>query len=89
MYARSGGGEVRNDTVDRLDHQMHVDRRLHAVLAERLAHQRADREIRHVMVVHDVEVNQIGAGREHRIHLFAEPREVGGQNRRRYPMSHA
>ena len=39
----AGLREVRNDAVDRLHHQVHVDRR-DAVLAQRLAHHRADRQ---------------------------------------------
>ncbi len=34
------------------------------------------------MVVHHVEVKEIGAGIDHRAHLVAETREVGGQQRR-------
>ena len=42
----AGRGEIRHDAIDRLHHQVHVDRRRHAVLAQRLAHQRADRQVR-------------------------------------------
>ena len=35
------------------------------------------------MVVHHVEVQEVGAGGDHRAHFLAEPREVGGQERRR------
>ena len=41
-----------------------------------------DREIGHVMVVHHVEVHQVGARRHHALDFFAEPREIGGQNAR-------
>src|SRR6185503_9664835 len=81
----AGGGEVRNDAIDGLDHQVHVDRRLHAVLAQRLADEWTDREIRDVMVVHDVEMDEIGTGRDDVVDLLAEPREVGRQDRRGYP----
>ena len=81
----AGLREVRHDAIDRLHHEMHVDRRGDAVLAQRLAHQRADGEVRHVVVVHDVEVDDVGARGEHRIHFLAEPREVRGENRRRDP----
>ena len=40
------------------------------MLAQRLAHQRADREVRHVVVVHHVEVDQVGAGGEHGLALL-------------------
>ena len=46
-----------------------------------MEHQRADGQIRHVVIVHDVEVNQVGARRENCIDLVAETREIGGQNR--------
>ncbi len=71
--------EIRNDAVHRSDHQMHVDRRLD-VLAQRLAHHRTDREIGHVMIVHHVEMDAVGAGGEHGSHLLAESREVGGED---------
>ena len=48
-------------------------------LAQRLADQWADGEIRHVVIVHDVEVNPIRARGEHRIHLLAEAGEISGQ----------
>ena len=35
------------------------------------------------MVVHHVEVDQVGAGVDHRAHFLAEAREIGGQERRR------
>src|ERR1700728_4758238 len=81
----TGRGEIRHDAVDRAHHQVHVDRCLHAVAAQCRAHHRADGEIRHVVIVHHVEVNEVGAGLEHRIDLRAEAREVGRQDRRGYP----
>src|SRR3546814_15787751 len=56
----AGPGDVGDDAVDRPDHQVHVDRRGHAVLAQRLAHQWADGEVGHVVVVHHVEVHTVG-----------------------------
>ena len=76
----AGPGEVGHDAVHRLDHQMHVDRRGDAVLAQRLAHQRADGEVGHVVVVHHVEVHPVGAGREHAVHVLAQPGEIGGED---------
>ena len=74
-----------NDAIDRLDHEMHVDRRRDAVLAQRFADERADREIRDVVIVHDVEVDEVRAGRNDGVDFLAEPREVGRQDRRGYP----
>ena len=78
-------GEIRDQPVDRTHHQVHVDGRRDAVLAQRLADQRPDREVGHVVVVHDVEVDEVGAGGEHRLDLGAEPREVRRQDGRRDP----
>jgi ApaG protein len=34
------------------------------------------------MIVHHVEVDQVGASGDHRAHFLAEPGEIGGENRR-------
>ncbi len=80
-----GFREVRDDAIDGLDHEVHVERRGDAVLAQRLAHHRADGEVGHVVIVHDVEVDDVGAGGEHRVHFVAETREIRGENGRRDP----
>ena len=49
---------------------------------ERLADHRAEGQVRHVMVVHHVEVDPVGAGGDHVGHLVAQAREVGGQDGR-------
>ncbi|KAG1246384.1 hypothetical protein G6F68_014663 [Rhizopus microsporus] len=85
MEADVGGtglGEIRNDAVHRLDHQVHVDRRGHAVLAQGRADHRADGQVRHVVVVHHVEVDPVGAGGEDVVDFLAEASEVGGQDGR-------
>ena len=74
----AGLGEVGHDAIDRLHHQVHVDRR-RGVRADGLAHQRADGEVGDVVVVHHVEVNPVGAGGDDVANLLAEAGEVGGQ----------
>ncbi len=54
-------------------------------LRSEVQHQRTDRQIRHVVIVHHVEVDQVGAGRDDRIDLVAQTREIRGQNRWSYP----
>ena len=66
----------RNQRVHRLDHQVHVDRNLY-VRANRLAHQRPDGQVGHVMVVHHIKVHQVGTGRLYGAHLFAQAGKVG------------
>ena len=56
-------GKIGNDTIYRLDHQVGVDGRRDAVLAQCLADDGAHREIRHVMVIHYVEMDKIRARR--------------------------
>ena len=80
---RAGAGEVGNDAIHGLDHQVHVDGRLDAVATQRPADRRPDGEIRHVVIVHYVEVNDVRARIQHRLHVLAQAREVGGQDRRR------
>ena len=42
---------------------MHVDRRSHPVIAERLTDHGPHCEIGHIVIVHDVEVHHVRAGR--------------------------
>src|SRR5687768_15664838 len=86
MEADPGGtrrGEFRDQAVHGIDHQVDVDRRLHAVIAQRLADQRPNGEVRDVMVVHDVEMDPVGPGGEHGIDLRTKARKVRGQDRGR------
>ncbi len=48
----------------------------------RLADQRADGQVGHIMVVHHVEVDPVGAGGDDVGHFLAQPGEIGGQNAR-------
>ena len=52
------------------------------MLTESLAHARADGEVGHVVVVHDVEVDNVSAGSDHVVDLLAELGEVGREDRR-------
>ena len=60
-----------------------------ARLAQRLAYHRADGEIRHVMIVHHVEMNPVRARGEHRLHFLAQAGKIGRQDRRRDADGHA
>ena len=79
---RAGFDKVADDAIHRADHQVRVDRRGDAVLAQRRANHRADGQVWHVVVVHDVEVDEVGASGENVVHFLAEAGEVGGENRR-------
>ena len=75
-----GISKVLDDAVDGRHHEVHVDGRRDAVLAQRRADHGADRQVRDVVVVHDVEVDDVRAGGERRVDLGAELREVGAQD---------
>ncbi len=77
----SGAGmrEIRHDAIDRTHHQVNIDRHRHSVLAQRGTDLRPDREVGHVMVVHHIEVHQVRAGANHRVHFRAEAGKVRGQ----------
>ena len=75
-------GKVGDDPVDGLNHQVHVNGRLDAVLDECAADQRADCQVGNKVIVHDIEVNDVGAGCECGAYVLAQSSEVGGENRR-------
>ena len=84
---RAGVGKIGDQTIDGPHHEMHVDRRRRVGL-DRRAHEGTYREIRHVMVIHHVEVDEIGACVLHSADFFTEPREIGGQQTRRNADGH-
>ena len=75
----AGLGEIERKTVDRRDHEMDVDRD-RDMRADRGADHRTDGEIGHVMVIHHVEMDEIGTSILYRTDLFAKPGKVGRQN---------
>jgi len=77
---RAGFRKVGEDAIDRLDHQVDVDWRADAVVAQRFANKRTDRQVRHEVIVHDIEMHDIRTCFENRFDVFAQPREVGGKN---------
>ena len=77
------GRELRHESIDRGDHEMHVERKRRAG-SQGLYDHRADREVGDEMAVHHVDMNPIGAGRGHGAHLLAQPREIGREDRRGY-----
>ena len=64
-----GVREVLDDAVDGRHHEVHVDGRRDAVLAQGRADHGADRQVGHVMVVHHVEVDDVRAGGQRGVDL--------------------
>ena len=75
--------EVADDAVHGRHHEVHVDGRRDAVLAQGAADHGTDGEVRHVVVVHDVKVHDVRARGQRVDDLLAEAREVGAEDRRR------
>ena len=75
----AGLGEHGHQLVHRLDHEVHVDGHRH-VRADRRTDHRADGQVGHVVVVHHVEVDPVGAGGDDVAHFLAQAGEVGGQD---------
>jgi len=78
--AGAGSGEIGHDAVDRLDHQMHVDWRTHAMLSQRLANQRTDGQIGYVMVVHHVKVDPVCASGQGGVDVITQRGKIGRQD---------
>ena len=75
----TGPGEVRNDAVDRFDHQVNVDRHVNQRTDRRTDHG-ADRQVGNVMVVHDIEMDHVGACRDDMANFVTQLREIGGED---------
>ena len=76
-----GGGQ----RIDRLHHQMHIDRHLAAIggdgmRLERAADHGAESQVGHVVVVHHVKMNPVGAGGDDVFDFLTQPGEVGRQD---------
>ena len=80
---RAGGRELVDLALGALDHQVDVEDPPVDLVAQGLDDQRADRDRRDEVPVHDVDVDH-AAPRVHDLaDLLAEAREVGGEDRRR------
>ncbi len=87
--AGAGLGEVADDAVHRLHHQVHVDDRVDAVLAQSIAHQGTDGEVGHIVIVHHVEMDEITPGCKDIVTLLPQLCEVCGEDgRRQYEIGH-
>ena len=81
-----GLGVARRPAVGVVDHQVHVERERRDLL-QPLDHPQAEGEVRHEVVVHDVDVHEVGGGDAPE--LVLEVREVGSEDARVDPRRHA
>ena len=79
--------EVGNDPVHRPHHEVHVYRHRRERL-DRFTNDRPDGEIGNVVIVHDVEMYEVGARRNHGADFLAQPGEVGGKYAGRDAIGH-
>ena len=80
----AGRREVGDVTLGPVDHEVYVEPAAGGVdrVAQRLHDQRPDRDRRDEVPVHDIDVDDAGAGIHDRGHLVAEASEVGREYRR-------
>ena len=64
------------------DHQMHVEEEF-GMRPQRRDDRRPDRDVRHEMTVHHIDMDPVGAGGGDGADFFAEIGEIGGQDRGR------
>ena len=69
----AGLGEHRDERIHRRCHQMAVKWGLNAALSESLHNEWSDGEVRDIVVVHDVNMDDIGTGAEDIPDLVPEP----------------
>ncbi|MNC57991.1 hypothetical protein D3C75_1076940 [compost metagenome] len=72
--------KVANDAVNRADHQVHVDRRSNAVLAQSGTDHRTDGQVGDIVIVHDIEVDDVGTRSQYLVDVLAQSGEIGGEN---------
>ena len=80
--ARACLGKVRDNAVHRLHHQVHIDRRLDAMVAQRIANHWPNGEIGDKVVVHHIEMHDVGASIQDSLDVLAKASEISGENRR-------
>ena len=79
--ASPGVDELSDDLIDRADHQMNVDGGSDPVRPQCLADHRPDGQVGNVVVVHDVEVDDVGAGSEDVVDFLAKASEISREDR--------
>ena len=80
--ACAGLRKVRDNAIDGLDHQVHIDGRFDAEVAQGIANHRTNRQVWHEVIVHYVEVNNVSTGIQYGFDVVAQAGEIGGEYRR-------
>ena len=72
----TGLGKRLNQIIHRLHHQMHIHRH-RGIRLERRTHHRAESEVGHIMIIHHIKMNQVGARFHHPAHFLAQAGKIG------------
>jgi hypothetical protein len=83
-------GDVRGSSIDEIcdglvdggHHKMDINRSGDTVITKGLAHHRSNRQVWHVVIVHDIKVNNISSGFQHVVNFATEPGKIGRKDRR-------
>ncbi|MNH24497.1 hypothetical protein D3C79_844310 [compost metagenome] len=81
----AGLGEGLDHRVHRGDHQVHIDRRGNPVAAQCLAELRPHGQVGHIVVIHHIDMDDIGTGGQYLLGFSAKAGKIGCQNRRCNP----
>jgi hypothetical protein len=69
--------EVRDDAINRINHEVYVDRCFDAVVSQRIANHRADRQVGHEVVIHDIKMDDVSACVQDSFDIFTQSSEIG------------
>ena len=80
--------KITNQPIDWLDHQMDINGGDNAIVTQRLADHGTNSQVGYIVIVHDIKMDYVGTGGQHRIHVLAQSGKIGGQYRRGYERFH-
>ena len=78
--AGASGGEVRDNPIDWFHHQVNINRGGDAIFTQRFQYHRSDGQVRYVVIVHDVEVHDIGTGSQRSRGVLTQAGKISRQN---------
>ena len=73
----ASGGKVLYQPIDRADHQVHIDRCFNAEASKVLAYFGTKSQHGDIVVIHDIEVNNVGTSLKHGTDFLPQASEIG------------
>mmetsp|Transcript_21268 Transcript_21268/g.31490 ORF Transcript_21268/g.31490 Transcript_21268/m.31490 type:complete len:286 (-) Transcript_21268:23-880(-) len=74
--------KVSNDSINGGNHEMNINRSSYSVVAKSLAYHGSNGEVRNVVVVHNIEVNNVSSSLKHIVYFFSKPCEISRKDGR-------